>query len=134
MSVYEVPHRDFNNKLAEALKEIPEFKAPEWSFFVKSSVARARPIQEADFWYKRTASILRQIYKERIVGVNKLKTRYGGRKDRGAKPPKFKKGSGKIIRTIFQQAETAGLVEKSKGKASGRMLTKKGKELLESIK
>ena len=35
MSIYELNHRELNNKLAEALKEIPEFQPPEWSFFVK---------------------------------------------------------------------------------------------------
>lgn len=50
------------------------------------------------------------------------------------KPEKFRKGSGKIIRIILQQAEKAGLVEKFKGKRSGRRLTIKGNELLASIK
>src|SRR3989344_7271891 len=109
-SIYEIPHREFNVKLAEALKEIPEFKAPEWSFFVKSSVARERPPFEGDFWHKRAASILRQIYINRIIGVNKLKIRYGGRKNRGVKPAEFRSGSGKIIRVILQQAEKAGLI------------------------
>jgi small subunit ribosomal protein S19e len=134
MGIYTLSHREFNEKLAKAIKEIPEFQQPEWSFFVKSSVARERPPFDEDFWYKRVASILRQAYIQRIIGVNKLKTRYGGRKDRGARPAKFQKGSGKIIRTIFQQAEKAGLVEFVKGKKPGRKLTEQGKKLLESIK
>ncbi|MAG07675.1 30S ribosomal protein S19e [Candidatus Pacearchaeota archaeon] len=132
MTIYEISHREFNNKLAEQLKQIPEFKAPEWSFYVKTSVARERPTQEPDFWNKRAASILRQIYINRLVGVNSLKTRYGGKKNRGAAPPKFKRGSGKIIRVILQQAEAAGLVEKADKK--GRKLTEKGRQLLEEIK
>jgi small subunit ribosomal protein S19e len=132
MIIYEIPHREFNNKLAEQLKQIPEFKAPEWSFYVKTSIARERPTQEPDFWNKRAASILRQIYINRLVGVNSLKTRYGGKKNRGAQPPKFKRGSGKIIRVILQQAEAAGLIEKVDKK--GRKLTEKGKQLLEEIK
>jgi len=133
MTIYETPHREFNEKLAEELKKIPEFEQPEWAFFVKSSVARERPPTESNFWHKRAASILRQIYIHRIIGVNKLKSRYGGKKDRGTKPSRFKKGSGKIIRTILQQAEKAGLVEKSE-KKPGRKLTDKGIKLLESIK
>ena len=58
MSIYSIPHRELNEKLAEQLKKIPEFEISEWAFFVKSSVARARPTQEPDFWYKRAASIL----------------------------------------------------------------------------
>ena len=133
MSIYELNHRELNNKLAEALKEIPEFQPPEWSFFVKSSVARERPPFDNDFWYKRTASILRQIYIRKNIGVNRLKVRYGGKKNRGVKPSEFRKGSGKIIRTILQQAEKAGFVEKTE-KPKGRKLTEKGKKFLESIK
>ncbi len=134
MSVYDIPADEYNKKLAEALKKISEFKMPDWAIFVKTSVARARPPAEEDFWYKRAASILRQIYLKGTVGVNRLRTRYGGRKNRGMKPEEFRKGSGKIIRVILQQAEKAGLVEKYKGKKSGRKLTEKGREFLESIK
>ncbi len=128
--------QEYNLKLAEALKKIPEFKAPEWVDFVKSGPSKERPINEPDFWYKRAASILRQIYKNKVVGVNRLRTKYGSRKNRGSKPEKFMKASGKIIRTILQQADKAGFteIEKVKGKRSGRKLTEKGIKFLESIK
>ena len=134
MSVYEIPADEFNKKLAEALKQIPEFKVPEWASYVKTSVARERFPTEKDWWHKRAASILRQLYIHGIVGVGRLRTRYGGRKNRGVKPEKVKKGGGKIIRVVLQQAETAGFAEKYKGKKSGRQLTIKGKEFLDSIK
>ena len=134
MSVYEIPADLYNKKLAEALKQLEEFKMPEWANYVKTSVARERPPVEEDWWHKRAASILRQLYIKGIVGVNRLKTRYGGRKNRGMRPEKFRKGSGKIIRTILQQAEKAGMVEKFKDKRAGRRLTTKGKEFLEGIK
>ncbi|MEM3074656.1 MAG: 30S ribosomal protein S19e [Candidatus Pacearchaeota archaeon] len=130
-SIYFIDMRELNNRLAEALKKIPEFKTPEWAFFVKSSVARERPPFDNDFWYKRAASILRQIYIRRYVGVNRLRKRYGGRKNRGVKPARHKKGSGKIIRTIMQQAENAGLVQKIEKR--GRKLSEKGRQLIESI-
>jgi len=134
--VFEMPANDYNKKLAEALKQISEFVQPEWSLFVKTGVAKKRPTQEIDFWHKRAASILRQIYIHKTVGVNRLKTRYGSRKNRGMRPEKFKKGSGKMIRVILQQAEKAGLLEKKNEpkKRAGRSITEKGKELLENIK
>ena len=134
-SVYEMPADEYNKKLAVVLKAMPEFKVPEWVEFVKTGVAKKRPPQNEDFWHKRAASILRQIYIHRVVGVNRLRTRYGSKKNRGMKPEKFKKGSGKIIRIILQQAETAGLLEKSNepGKRAGRILSDKGKEVLEGI-
>ena len=134
MSVYDLPADEFNGSLAETLKQMPEFKMPEWAAFVKTSVARERPPVETDWWYNRAASILRQLYTHKLVGVGRLRTRYGGRKNRGMRPEEFRKGSGKIIRVILQQAEKAGLVEKFKGKKSGRQLTQKGKEFLDSIK
>ncbi len=134
MSVYDIPAAEYNEKLAEALRQMPEFKMPEWAEYIKTSVARERPPKAEDFWYKRAASILRQLYIHGIVGVGRLRTRYGGRKDRGVKPERFRKGSGKIIRVILQQAETAGFVEKIKSKRAGRQLTEKGREFLDSIK
>ena len=133
MGIYDIDANEYNKLLSEELKKMPEFKAPEWVHFVKSSTAKARPILEEDFWHKRAASILRQIYVRGVLGVSRLKTRYGGRKDRGHKPPEFRKGSGKIIRLLLQQAEAAGLLKKVGGKKSGRSLTKKGKELMDSI-
>jgi small subunit ribosomal protein S19e len=128
--------QDYNLSLAEALKEFPEFEAPEWSKFVKSGVSKERPIEEPDFWYKRTASILRQIYKNKTVGVNRFKTRFGSKKNRGMRPEEFRRASGKIIRVILQQCDKAGFTEIFKGKKdrSGRKLTAKGKEFLENIK
>jgi len=137
--VYELDTQEYNTKLAEALKKIPEFKEPEWVGFVKSGPAKERPIEDPDFWYKRAASILRQIYKKKIVGVNRLRTKYGSKKDRGFRPEKFQKAGGKIIRTILQQTDKAGFTEIAqdiKGvreKKPGRQLTQKGKEFMEAV-
>jgi len=138
--VYELNAQEYNLKLAEALKQIPEIKEPEWAKFVKSGPAKERPIDDIDFWYKRVASILRQIYKRGIIGVNKLRTKYGSKKNRGYAPEKFKKASGKIIRTILQQCDKAGLTEIAKeiknvrAKKPGRQLTETGKSFLEGVK
>ena len=124
----------YNKLLAEALKKMPEFTVPEWILFVKTGANKQRPTSEEDFWHKRAASILRQVYIKGIVGVQRLRTRYGGRKDRGVRPAIFVKGGGKIPRVILQQSDAAGLTEKVKGKRSGRQLTKKGIDFMESIK
>jgi small subunit ribosomal protein S19e len=139
-SVYELSPQEYNLKLAEALKNVPEFKEPEWIAFVKSSPSKERPIEDPDFWYKRSASILRQIYKNKVVGVNRLRTKYGSKKNRGMQPEKFMKSGGKIIRTILQQSDKAGFTESFKGikgtrdKKSGRRMTEQGKKFLEAIK
>jgi len=137
--VYDLDSQEYNLKLAEALKKIPEFKIPEWAEFVKSGPAKERPIDEPDFWFKRAASILRQIYKKKIVGVNRLRTRYGSKKNRGYQPEEFRRAGGKIIRTILQQADAAGFTEIAenvkgvKSKKPGRQLTQKGKTFMEGL-
>ncbi|MCH7568529.1 MAG: 40S ribosomal protein S19 [Nanoarchaeota archaeon] len=133
MTVKSIEAGKYNKLLAEALKKSGFFEKPDWVNYVKTGVSKARPNIEEDFWFKRAASILKQVYVREIVGIERLRTRYGGKKDRGAKPSKFFKGGGKIIRTIMQQAEKAGLVEKVKGKKFGRKLTQKGKEFLEGV-
>ncbi len=136
--VYELNAQEYNLKLAEALKKFPEFKAPEWVLFVKSGPAKERPIDDDNFWFKRTASILRQIYRKNSVGVNRLRTRYGSKKNRGMKPEKFKRAGGKIIRTILQQSDAAGFTEQIKNikgvnRRLGRQLTARGKLFLENL-
>jgi len=138
--VHNVNPQEYNLKLAEALKKFPEFNKPEWAEFVKSGPAKERPIDDPDFWHKRAASILRFIYVNKTVGVNKLRTKYGSKKNRGMRPEKFFKAGGKIQRVILQQADKAGLTEIAKPvkgikkRKSGRQLTKKGTEFLEAIK
>ncbi len=125
---------EYNKILAEALKKTGNFNVPDWVALVKTGANKERPNIDPDFWYKRAASILRQIYIRQIVGVERLRSRYGGRKDRGVRPAEFRKAGGKIIRVILQQAEAAGIVEKSDGKHKGRKLTDKGRQFLESVK
>ncbi|MBI3334709.1 40S ribosomal protein S19 [Candidatus Pacearchaeota archaeon] len=125
---------EYNLKLAEALKQSGDFPKPTWIDLVKTGAHKQRPVIDEDFWYRRAASILRQAYTRGVIGVGRLRTRYGGRKDMGMQPPRFIKAGGKIIRLILQQAETAGLLEKTKGKRAGRQLTANGRQFMEAIK
>ena len=63
------------------------------------------------------------------VGLSRLQTKYGGNKDRGTSPEKFRKGSGAIIRGALHQLEEAGYVEKVEG---GRTVTPKGRSFLDN--
>lgn len=117
--------------LANELKTV--IKMPEWAKYVKSGTHRETLPRHPDWWYIRAASILRITYKQGPVGVNKLRTRYGGRKNRGYKPDRFALAGGKIIRTVLQQLETAELVKQATvGVYKGRIPTPKGKSLLAS--
>lgn len=123
----------YNLALAEALKKSGDFEKPEWAEFVKSGTSKERPIMDDDFWHKRAASILRQVYLNEVVGVQRLRTRYGSKKNRGGKPSEFRRGAGKIIRVILQQSDEAGMTEKTVGKKAGRKMTAQGKKFLEEV-
>ena len=129
-TIYAKDPENYIPELAKALKDIHSFKVPEWAKFVKTGVSRMRPPVDDNFWFIRAASMLRQLYIQGVVGVEKLRTRYGSKKNRGGRPFKFQKASGKIIRTILQQAEKAGLVEKVDRLQHGRRLTVKGLSLI----
>ena len=121
-------------KTAEELKKITELKPPIWAYYVKTGMNKERAPIRNDWWYTRAAAILRSIYILGPIGVSKLRTKYGGKKNRGHKPDKVYKSSGNIIRKILQQLEKAGfLIEEKKGIHKGRKITKKGKELLDNI-
>ena len=132
MTIYDKNPNEIIEKAALELKKI--LKAPEWSIFVKTGAGRERPPISIDWWCIRAASVLRKIYLNGPIGVSKLKTKYGNKKNRGHKPEHFYKGSGKIIRTIMQQLENEKFIEKAqKGVHKGRVITNKGKSFLDKI-
>lgn len=126
VSVYDVPVEKLIFKVAEDLKT--KIKAPDFANLVKTGVHRERAPENSDWWYVRLAAILRKYYTKQTLGVNMLRGYYGGAKKRGAKPQKFARGSGKIIRLSVQQLEKEGFLEK---KESGRKITLKGRKYLE---
>ncbi len=138
-TVYDVPAEILIKKIAEKFEENPDIQAPEWSQYAKTGVHKElSPIQE-NWWYIRTASILRKIYLRGPIGVSRLRVMYGGKKRRGVKPVHFAKGSGAVIRTILQQLEKANYVEKkeiSRKKAKvvvGRVISQEGQSLVDKI-
>ncbi len=116
---------------ARYLKENRIVSMPKWAPFVKTGVSKDRPPSDPDWWYVRCAAILRKLYiHNEGLGVSRLRRMYGGRHRMGHRNPHFAPGSGSVIRKALQQLEGAGLIEKSK---KGRVLTKKGRQLLEEI-
>jgi small subunit ribosomal protein S19e len=133
-SIYDVDQSELVEKTAEELKKIPEIKPPTWAPFVKTGAHKERSPVDKDWWYFRAASVLRMVYKLGPIGVSKLRTKYGGKKNRGVKPEKFYKGSGNIIRKVLQQLEKAGFVKnEQKSKYKGRLITGKGRSFLDKI-
>ena len=127
-TAYDIPPEILIKEVAEKLKKMEEFKPPIWADYVKTGVHKERAPEQQDWWYTRVAAVLRKVYIDGPVGIERLRTAYGGRKRRGSEPPKFRKGSGSIIRKALQQLENAGFVEKTK---KGRIVTKQGRSFLD---
>jgi small subunit ribosomal protein S19e len=131
-TAYDVPADVLIGKLSGYIKEnIKEVTAPEWAAHVKTGSHVERVPQVPDWWYVRTASLLRKLYMNGPVGVQRLRKEYGGRKRKGDAPAHHRKAGGSIIRTSLQQLEKAGLVDKIE--KSGRVVSKKGRSLLDAM-
>ena len=129
---YDVPASLLIDRLARYLKNnVDPIKPPEWAPFVKTGVHKERPPENPDWWYIRCASLLRKIYIKGPVGVERLRSEYGGRKDRGVRPEHTMKGSGAIIRNALKQLEEANLVKTVNRK--GRIVTSEGRRLLDLL-
>jgi len=127
-TIYDVPADLLINQVAKELKNEKKVNAPEWAKFVKTGVHKERRPEDTEWWYTRCAAILRRVYIDGPVGVNSLRTLYGGKKDSGSRPEKFRRGSGAIIRGALHQLEKAGLIEKTE---DGRLVTPKGRSFLD---
>ncbi|MDY6762092.1 MAG: 30S ribosomal protein S19e [Candidatus Nanohaloarchaea archaeon] len=131
-TIYEVDPEQLIRATAEELQsKYDAVEMPEWAEYVKTGVDRERPPQQEDWWYIRSAAVLRKIYKEGPLGVETLRSMYGGKQRRGHQTEHFQKGSGKVIRTVLQQLEDAGLVELEEGE--GRNITSDGQALLDAV-
>ena len=129
-SIYDGDIRKSIEKIGLSLK--PIIKAPEWTKFVKTGFAKARIPDDQDWYYARAAAILVTIYKRGPMGVSKLRTKYGSKQNRGHKPERFQRASGKIIRTILQQLDKAELTKYQKeGVHKGRVIAPKGRSIVD---
>ena len=131
----DVPVQKLVEKLSEELKKNENIKPPEWSKFVKTGVSAERPPLQKDWWFLRSAAILRRIYLKGPVGVERLRTAFGGRRkmQHGKKTYHHRKAGGKVIRLILQQLEKAGYVQKVEKPKKGRIVTPKGQKFLSKI-
>ncbi|WP_326403764.1 30S ribosomal protein S19e [Infirmifilum sp. NZ] len=126
-----VPPNMLVEELAKYLKEnVKEVQPPEWAFYAKTGPSRERVPSDPEWWYKRCAALLRKVYIYGPVGIERLRTAYGGRSKNTVKRKHFRKGGGSAIRKALQQLEAAGLVAKT---PRGRVVTDKGRSLVDRI-
>ena len=129
-SVTDVPADRLIETVAGKLSKLDGMEAPDWAAFAKTGVHKEKAPVQDDWWFTRSASILRKVYLNAPVGVSQMGGLYGGSADRGAKPNAARKGSRSIIRKAFAQLEKSGFLKTTEGK--GRELTPEGQKLLDA--
>ncbi|MFI5412505.1 MAG: 30S ribosomal protein S19e [Candidatus Micrarchaeales archaeon] len=127
-NVFDVKGSELVSVAAQRLKE--KIKKPDYINYVKTGANKERPPLDPDFYFVRTASVLRQVYVNGPVGVSKLRTRYGGSKGHRVHRHHHMKSGGSIIRDSFQALEALNYVKKTK---KGRVITAEGKSFLDKI-
>ena len=129
---YDVPALKFIEKLAKYLKEnVDQVQPPAWASVAKTGSHVEKQPQNPDWWYTRNASILRKIYSHEPIGIEKLRSDYGGRKGFSVRPNHASKSGGSNIRKALQQLEAAGLIQTAK--PQGRTVTPKGRKLMQEV-
>lgn len=134
-TLYDVPAEALIETAADALAEEDAIEAPEWAEFAKTGANRELPPEQDDFWQRRAASILRKVAIDGPVGVNSLRTEYGGPKGGSnryqVRPATNTQASGNVIRTALQQLEEAEYIEAAGGE--GRRISSDGRGFLDDL-
>ena len=129
---HDVPASKFIDRLAKYLREnVDEVQPPPWAAFAKTGTHVEKQPQNPNWWYTRSASIMRKVYIHGPIGLENLRSDYGGRKNRGSKPNRVTKAGGSDIRKILQQLEKAGLVQTTR--PMGRVMAPKGRKLMQEV-
>ncbi len=129
---HDVPASKFIERLAKYIKEnVEEIQPPTWAAVAKTGSHVEKQPQNPDWWYTRSASVLRKVYIHGPIGLERLRSDYGGRKGFSVKPNHASKSGGSNIRKILQQLETAGLVQTTR--PAGRRMTPKGRKMMQEV-
>jgi small subunit ribosomal protein S19e len=129
-TVYDVPADHIIRRVAEELKKRKEITPPAWAAFAKTGVHKEMPPEDPDWWFTRAAAVLRRVYVDGPLGVERMRSFYGGNKNRGSRPNAFRKGSGSVLRKSLQQLEAAGLIIHDK---TGRRVSPAGMSFLDNL-
>lgn len=134
---HDVPADLLIGELSARLSEVDSINPPEWSKIVKTGTHRERPPAQDNWWYIRSAAVLRKVGKLGPIGANHMAQHFGGPKDRGVKPNRAVAGSRNISRTVMQQLTTAGLIQSKMNLSGtvnhGKVLTPAGQKMLDSV-
>ena len=132
-TIYDVPADALIEAVATRLED--RIDEPDWVEFTKSGSGKELPPEQDDFWYVRSASLLRKVAQNEPIGIERLATEYGSKK-RGSnrysvRPGEHAAGSRKLIRTSLQTLEEDGLVTTAAGE--GRRVSDEGEAFLSEV-
>jgi small subunit ribosomal protein S19e len=129
---HDVPASQFIERLAKYLKEnVEQVQPPAWAQVAKTGSHVEKQPQNPDWWYTRAASVMRKVYVHGPIGLEKLRSDYGGRKGYTVKPNHASKAGGSNIRKSLQQLEAAGLIQITR--PQGRIMTPKGRKMMQEV-
>ncbi|MCL5430121.1 MAG: 30S ribosomal protein S19e [Candidatus Marsarchaeota archaeon] len=125
-NVYDTNPQELVKAAAQKLKE--KVKKPDYINYVKSGSDKERTPQDPDFFFVRSASVLRQVYLNGPVGVSRLRTRYGSGKEHRVHRHHHIRSGGSVISDSFKALEQLNYIKKTK---RGRVITPQGKSFLD---
>ncbi len=133
VTIYDVPADALIEEVAARLED--RIDEPDWVEFAKSGAGKELPPEQEDFWYVRSASLLRKVAQNEPIGIERLATEYGSKK-RGSnrysvRPGEHEGGSRKLIRASLQALEEDGLVTTAAGE--GRRVSDDGEAFLSEV-
>ena len=133
VTIYDVPADALIEAVAARLED--RIDEPDWVEFAKTGAGKELPPEQEDFWYVRSASLLRKVAQNEPIGIERLATEYGSKK-RGSnrysvRPGEHEGASRNLIRTSLQALEDDGLVTTAAGE--GRRLSDEGEAFLSEV-
>ncbi|MDE1762342.1 MAG: 30S ribosomal protein S19e [Candidatus Micrarchaeota archaeon] len=128
-NVFDVDASALIKRASEQLKAKGVSK-PAYVDYVKSGASRERVPMDADFFYMRSASVLRQVYINGPIGISKLRTRYGTRKMHSIHRHHHMRAGGSVIKDAFSALEKLNYVKKT---PKGREITPAGKSFMDKL-
>ena len=91
---YDIPADELIIRLTDQLKKDKKIEPPSWTAYVKTGPHVDKIPQNRDWWYTRSASLLRKVYLHGPVSISDLRSEYGGRKQIGYRLAHHKNAGG----------------------------------------
>jgi small subunit ribosomal protein S19e len=129
-TAYDVPANKLIERLATKLTSYDAIKQPDWAKFAKTGTHREKGPSRTDWWTLRVAAVLRKVYMNGPIGVERLAAEYGGRRDHGSAPYHAVRGSRALARAVIRQLEASKLVKTERGR--GRSVSNTGQSLVDN--